>query len=73
MAELDAQAIINYIGNAPKKTPVKVYLKGNLSEINFPEEVQSFVDNHIGVIFGDWSVVEPLLKENADLIADYII
>ncbi len=27
MAELDAQAIINYIGNAPKKTPVKVYLK----------------------------------------------
>ena len=43
MAELDAQAIINYIGNAPKKTPVKVYLKGNLSEINFPEEVQSFV------------------------------
>lgn len=73
MAELDAQAIINYIGNAPKKTPVKVYLKGNLSEINFPEEVQSFVDNHIGVIFGDWSVVEPLLKENADLIADYHI
>lgn len=73
MAELDAQAIINYIGNAPRKTPVKVYLKGNLSEINFPEEVQSFVDNHIGVIFGDWSVVEPLLKENADLIADYHI
>lgn len=73
MAKLDAQAIINYIGNAPKKTPVKVYLKGNLSEINFPEEVQSFVDNHIGVIFGDWSVVEPLLKENADLIADYHI
>lgn len=73
MAELDAQAIINYIGNAPKKTPVKVYLKGNLSEINFPEEVQSFVDDHTGVIFGDWSVVEPLLKENADLIADYHI
>ena len=73
MAELDAQAIINYIGNAPKKTPVKVYLKGNLSEINFPEEVQSFVDYHTGVIFGDWSVVEPLLKENADLIADYHI
>lgn len=73
MAELDAQAIINYIGNAPKKTPVKVYLKGNLNEINFPEEVQSFIDDHTGVIFGDWSVVEPLLKENADLIADYHI
>ncbi len=28
MAKLDAQSIINYIGNAPKKTPVKVYLRG---------------------------------------------
>lgn len=28
MVQLDAQAIINYIGTAPKKTPVKVYVKG---------------------------------------------
>lgn len=73
MAELDAQAIINYIGNAPKKTPVKVYLKGELGDINFPEDVQTFIDEHTGVVFGDWSVVEPLLKENSDLIADYHI
>lgn len=73
MAELDAQAIINYIGNAPKKTPVKVYLKGDLAAIDFPDEVQSFVDTHTGVIFGDWSVVEPLLKANSDSITDYHI
>ena len=36
MAELDAQTIINYISNAPKKTPVKVYLKGNLDDLEFP-------------------------------------
>ncbi len=37
MAELDAQAIINYIGNAPKKTPVKVLLKGAIDQLTFPD------------------------------------
>lgn len=35
MSKLDAQNIINYIGNAPKKTPVKVYLKGDLENLDF--------------------------------------
>lgn len=73
MAELDAQAIINYISNAPKKTPVKVYLKGKLAEINFPETVQAFVEERTGTIFGDWTDVEPLLKRYADQIDDYRI
>ena len=42
MAELDAQTIINYISNAPKKTPVKVYLKGNLDDLEFPAEVEAY-------------------------------
>ena len=37
-----------------KKTPVKVYLKGQLSEIEFPEGIQTFIEDHSGVIFGDW-------------------
>lgn len=28
MAQLDAQAIINYIGTAPKKTPLRSTLRG---------------------------------------------
>ena len=63
MAELDAQTIINYISNAPKKTPVKVYLKGNLDDLEFPAEVETFLEQNTGVIFGDWTVIEPLLKE----------
>ena len=43
MAELDAQTIINYISNAPKKTPVKVYLKGNLDDLEFPAEVETVI------------------------------
>ena len=44
MAELDAQAIINYIGNAPKKTPVKVLLKGAIDQLTFPDAVQAFAE-----------------------------
>lgn len=73
MAELDAQTIINYISNAPKKTPVKVYLKGNLNEIDFPEGVQEFVNDRTGVLFGDWSNIKPLLEQNEDIISDYHI
>ena len=73
MTKLDAQSIINYIGNAPKKTPVKVYLKGQLSEIKFPEDIQTFVEDHSGVIFGDWKMVKTVLDNNKDKIAEYVI
>ena len=36
MAELDAKSIIEYIGNAPKKTPVKVFIKGEIDQLDFP-------------------------------------
>ena len=39
MAQLDAQSIINYIGNAPKKTPVKVFVKGDLAAVDVPESI----------------------------------
>ena len=44
MAQLDAQSIINFIGSAPKKTFVKVYVKGkNLDSLTYPEGVDAFV------------------------------
>lgn len=71
MAELDAQSIINYISNAPKKTPVKVYVKGDLANLKLPADVQSFIEERTGVLFGDWSVIAPFLKNNASVIEDY--
>lgn len=71
MVKLDAQTIINYIGNAPKKTPVKVYLRGNLADLEFPQGVQHFTEAHSGVIFGDWADVQPFLEQAGDRIADY--
>ena len=36
-----AEEIIAYISNSVKKTPVKVYVKGKISELSFPECVQA--------------------------------
>lgn len=71
MAQLDAQEIIDFIGNAPKKTPVKVYLKGQLGELKVPATVKAFFETTTGVVFGDWADVEPFLAANAVVITDY--
>lgn len=63
MAKLDAQSIINYIGNAPKKTPVKVYLRGkDLNQMDFPEASDPYVEENSGVVFGDWADLKPFLE-----------
>ncbi|WP_282801481.1 2,3,4,5-tetrahydropyridine-2,6-dicarboxylate N-acetyltransferase [Secundilactobacillus kimchicus] len=71
MAQLNAQEIIDFIGNAPKKTPVKVYLKGQLGELKVPATVKAFIETTTGVVFGDWADVEPFLAANDVVITDY--
>lgn len=73
MTNLDAKSIIEYIGNAPKKTPVKVFIKGNLDQLNFPNTIENFTEQHSGIIFGDWKDVEPFLNDNKEKIIQYRI
>lgn len=70
---MDAYEIIQYIGNAKKKTPVKVTLKGRLKEIEFPDTIQNFTNCKMGTIFGDWEDIAPFLESNRELIADYVV
>lgn len=56
-----------------KKTPVKVYLKGKLDQLNFPETIKNFTTDEVGTIFGEWSVIEPFLEENKEWIEDKVI
>lgn len=70
---MDAYEIINYIGNATKKTPVKVTLKGQLKEITFPETIQAFTNCKTGTLFGEWSEIKPFLEENREKIVDFVI
>ncbi len=71
MAQLDAREIIDFISNAKKKTPVKVYLKGDLDHLQVPGEIRAFVAHRIGTIFGDWADVKPFLEANKNYIEDY--
>ena len=73
MKKLTAQEIIDYIGNAKKKTPVKVFIKGDLADLDFPESIENYNEAHSGVIFGDWDEVEPFLKKNQEKISSYHI
>lgn len=70
MAELDAQAIIDYIANAPKKTPVKVYIKGDLANLEVPASIKAFVETKTGVLFGDWAEIGPFLEAHKAAITD---
>lgn len=70
---LDAYEIINYIGNAEKKTPVKVTLKGQLKEIDFPENIKVFANCKTGTLFGEWSEIKVFLETNKEKINDYVI
>ena len=64
MTQMDAQSIINYIANAKKATPVKAYVKGNLSGLKYPDGIEAFVEEHSVVLFGDWAVLKPFLDEH---------
>lgn len=66
--KMSAQEIIAFIGNAEKKTPVKVTYQGQLAE---------WVPNSVlklgNVLFGDWKDIAPLLvglEENADYVVE---
>ncbi len=66
--KMTAQEIIAFIGNAPKKTLVKVTFEGELNG-----EVPASVTKLGNVLFGDWSDIAPLvstLTENKDYVVE---
>ena len=73
MKMMDANEIISFIGNSVKKTPVKVYIKGDISELEFKPEVKTFITGNTGVIFGEWNDIQPTIEENSAKIEDYVI
>lgn len=75
---MNAQEIIDFIANAEKKTPVKVYVN-TTDTVDFGS-AQVFgsdygADRKGGsyVVFGDWKELGPILEANAGKIADYVV
>ena len=70
-AEMDAQEIINYIATAPKKTPVKLYVREK------PGMKVQWGDAHVyggrrgKTVFGDWDELKAIIDANADSIDYY--
>ncbi|MCP0886284.1 2,3,4,5-tetrahydropyridine-2,6-dicarboxylate N-acetyltransferase [Ligilactobacillus sp. WILCCON 0076] len=67
MAKLDANEIISTIANSEKKTPVKVFVKGELTKVNAPETIETYFAETAGVLFGDWKDVEIFLKDTPEI------
>lgn len=63
MKTMDANEIISFIQNSKKATPVKVYIKGDLANIHFGDNIKTFISGDSGVIFGEWSEIELLIHE----------
>ena len=67
---MTAQEIIQFIADAKKKTPVKLYVK-ETAPIDFgAAQVFGAGDK---IVFGDWSELQPILAANADKIADLVV
>lgn len=72
--KLTAEQIISYLGNAVKKTPVKVHLKGtDVSTLDFGSESHVFGEGNSAVVFGDWAQIEKTLEQHKAQIEDYVV
>lgn len=70
---MDANQIIEFIRASDKKTPVKVYLKGDLSGIDFGSDVKTFLSGNSGVVFGEWKAIQPVLEKHRHGIIDFVV
>lgn len=68
---MNAQEIIQYIANAEKKTPVKVYVNEK-APIDYGA-AKVFGDGASKVVFGDWRELEGILAANQEKIADLVV
>ncbi|GAP00179.1 2,3,4,5-tetrahydropyridine-2,6-dicarboxylate N-acetyltransferase [Fructobacillus ficulneus] len=71
MTEMDTAAIINYLATSKKQTPARVTLAGNLDQIEWPTDVQAFIETKTGTVIGDMMTIQPILDAHQADITDY--
>lgn len=70
---LNSEEIINYIATSKKATPVKAYVKGDLGNIDFPENIKEFGGCNAKTLFTDLETWNEFLKNNRDKIDDFVL
>ncbi|KAB7707902.1 2,3,4,5-tetrahydropyridine-2,6-dicarboxylate N-acetyltransferase [Bacillus aerolatus] len=73
MKTMGAHEIISFISNSTKCTPVKVYVKGDLAGVDFGPSAKTFIEGRSGVVFGEWSEISETIKQNENLIEDFVV
>lgn len=67
----DPYAIAAFIKNSVKKTPVKLYINGDFSDVSF-DGLKVFGSEHSKIIFADIAQIDEFLKKNPSL-ADFVM
>jgi 2,3,4,5-tetrahydropyridine-2-carboxylate N-succinyltransferase len=67
----DPYAIAAFIKNSVKKTPVKLYVNGDFSSVNF-EGLQVFGSEYSKIIFGDIAEIDDFLLRNP-FLQDFVL
>lgn len=70
MENFTAEEIIQYISDAHKVTPVKVYVNGNFGDITFPENLKVFGGEQSKTIFADYADWKAFESQNENIIED---
>ncbi len=71
---MDAQEIIDYIATAPKKTPVKAYVREReAGSFAYPASAHVFGAGASKVVFCDWAELAPVLEDAADKVEDLVV
>ena len=68
---MDSFEIIDRIAKSKKKTPVKVYLIGELNNLNIPEECEFIGDEKFGIFFGELESFRIFVDNNKNKIKNY--
>jgi 2,3,4,5-tetrahydropyridine-2-carboxylate N-succinyltransferase len=66
----DAYAIADFINQAEKSTPVKLYIKGELKKIDF-SGLKVFGDNQSATVIGEYDKIMGIIKDDQNYIDDY--
>ena len=67
---MDSYEVINYIAQSKKKTPVKIYLKGELGKVDF-KELDYYGNNQSGILFCELSEFQDFLEKNKSYITKH--
>ena len=67
---LSAEEIIQYISDAKKSTPLKVYVNGNFDGVTFPDSFKVFGSDNSKVIFCEADAWTPFYESNQSTLTE---